>query len=156
MATLAGGLDEQPQPHHRDHGGSGAAVRSKFDKLLDAIRQVETGGHPDPARAVGDGGAARGPYQIHLGYWRDAGGPADWLRLSGDERTCRAVIGAYWSRFAPHALRIVLTAGDGEWTAYELGAAERLARVHNGGPGGCTIAATVVYWHKVRAALLGK
>lgn len=41
-------------------------------KLFDAIRQVETGSERDPENAVGDGGMAIGPYQIHEVYWRDA------------------------------------------------------------------------------------
>jgi hypothetical protein len=43
--------------------------------ILDALRRVETGGIPDPSLAVGDGGAAIGPYQIHRPYWLDAGVP---------------------------------------------------------------------------------
>ena len=34
-------------------------------KLFHAIRMVETGGESDPENAVGDGGKAIGPYQIH-------------------------------------------------------------------------------------------
>ena len=33
---------------------------------------VETGGSRDPENAVGDGGNAIGPYQIHKVYWQDA------------------------------------------------------------------------------------
>ena len=33
---------------------------------------VETGGVSDPENAVGDGGKAIGPYQIHEVYWKDA------------------------------------------------------------------------------------
>jgi hypothetical protein len=41
-------------------------------KLFSAIRMVETGGESDPENAVGDGGKAIGPYQIHEVYWEDA------------------------------------------------------------------------------------
>ena len=41
-------------------------------KLFHAIRMVETGGVSDPENAVGDGGKAIGPYQIHEVYWKDA------------------------------------------------------------------------------------
>ena len=38
------------------------------EPLLDAIRQVESGGRD----LTGDGGRAIGPYQIHRRYWQDA------------------------------------------------------------------------------------
>ena len=41
-------------------------------KLFHAIQKVETGGEADPENAVGDGGKAIGPYQIHEVYWQDA------------------------------------------------------------------------------------
>ena len=41
-------------------------------KLFHAIQKVETGGETNPESAVGDGGKAIGPYQIHESYWQDA------------------------------------------------------------------------------------
>ena len=43
-------------------------------RLFQAIQKVETGGEKDPENAVGDGGKAIGPYQIHESYWQDAKG----------------------------------------------------------------------------------
>jgi hypothetical protein len=115
-----------------------AAAQSS--ELLDAIRQVETGGCKDPANAVGDGGKAIGPFQIHRCYWQDAidhdpsigGVYAD----CKSEEYARKVVSAYMRRYAPKG------AGD-----------EAMARIHNGGPSGHRKSATVKYWNKVRKHL---
>lgn len=109
------------------------------DRILDAIRQVETGGCKDPANAVGDGGRAIGPFQIHRGYWQDAlehdpsiGG------VYGDcknEAYARRVVLAYMSRYCK------------VWTD------ENVARIHNGGPAGHKRKATLGYWSKVQRHL---
>lgn len=124
---------------------TGAAVAvpppANFDtgRILNAIRTVETGGHPDPANAVGDKGKAIGPYQIHMVYWQDAiqydpsigGTYAD----CKDERYARRVVIAYLSRYCKN------------WNN------ETVARIHNGGPKGHTKTATIKYWNKVRNIL---
>ncbi|MGA0867058.1 MAG: hypothetical protein ACO3QV_07060 [Candidatus Nanopelagicaceae bacterium] len=105
-------------------------------RLLNAIRTVETGGHPDPANAVGDKGKAIGPYQIHRAYWQDAveydpsigGTYAD----CKDHRYARRIVIAYLSRYCK------------KWDY------ETPARIHNGGPKGHTKTATVKYWNKVK------
>jgi hypothetical protein len=106
--------------------------------VLDAIRKVETGGHPAPAQAVGDGGRSLGPYQIGRKYWRDSGVPGryEWVR---DTAYAERVILGYWRRHCPDALRPL--------------DAETLARTHNGGPGGPSKRATLPYWHRVRGQL---
>lgn len=107
--------------------------------LFDAIRIVETGGHPDPANATGDGGLSLGPYQITEAYWTDAvqhrpeiGGRYDDVR---DAAYAERIMMAYWDRYAPddHS--------------------ETLARIHNGGPHGHRRAATDEYWRRVRGAM---
>ena len=110
--------------------------------ILDAIRQVETGGCADPANAVGDGGKALGPYQIHRVYWQDAVERDPSLVANGEtyanvrsQAYAERVVMAYWSRYAK------------SWTA------EELARIHNGGPKGHRKSATLGYWAKVQAAL---
>lgn len=105
------------------------------DRILNAIRQVETGGEADPANAVGDGGKAIGPFQIHKVYWQDAveydpsigGVYAD----CKDEAYARRIVIAYLSRYCK------------SWSD------ETVARIHNGGPRGHRKAATVKYWRKV-------
>jgi hypothetical protein len=113
--------------------------------VLDAIRQVETGGHRDPVNAVGDGGKAIGPYQIHRVYWQDAVERDPSLVANGEtyanvrnQAYAERVILAYWSRYAP------------SWDA------QTLSRIHNGGPKGHRRRATLGYWGKVQAALMGR
>ncbi len=110
--------------------------------ILDAIEAVETGGHADPANAIGDGGKALGPMQIHKVYWLDAVEHDPSLVANGEtyqsvrDRTyARRVVMAYWSRYAK------------SWTS------EELARIHNGGPKGYAKRATLGYWAKVKKAL---
>lgn len=121
-----------------------AQPRPAPDRLLDAIRQVETGGHARPADAVGDGGRSIGPYQIMRGYWRDACAadpelarfPYETVR---DAAYARRVVLAYWKRYARTAL------ARGDW--------QTLARIHNGGPAGARNPRTVVYWQRVAREL---
>jgi hypothetical protein len=107
------------------------------DSLLDAIRAVESGGDDS---AVGDGGRAIGPYQIHKAYWVDACAADPSLR-SGTYADCfdavyaRRVVVAYLTRY-----------GRGR-------TADELARIHNGGPRGHLKSATLAYAAKVRAAM---
>lgn len=104
--------------------------------MLDAIRTVETGGHADPANAVGDGGKALGPYQIHYGYWLDATERDPALRALGyesvrDQAIAERVVLAYLTRYAP---------------AWDL---RTCARIHNGGPRGHRKPSTLGYATKV-------
>ena len=110
--------------------------------ILDAIEAVETGGHADPTNAIGDGGKALGPMQIHRVYWLDAVEHDRSLVANGetydsvrDRAYARRVVMAYWSRYAK------------SWDS------QTLARVHNGGPKGATKRATLGYWAKVKAKL---
>jgi hypothetical protein len=112
------------------------AYRKELRPLLDAIRQVESGGNDE---ATGDGGNAIGAYQIWIAYWSDA---VEWVPdLKGEYEGCRArwyaerIMIAYWHRYARRALI------DGDY--------EKLARVHNGGPKGHLKQATEKYWDKV-------
>ena len=104
--------------------------------MLDAIRTVETGGHADPANAVGDGRKALGPYQIHYGYWVDATERDPALRALGyqsvrDQAIAERVVLAYLTRYAP---------------SWDL---RTCARIHNGGPRGHRKPATLGYAKRV-------
>lgn len=106
--------------------------------LFNAIRVVETGGHPDPEHAAGDAGEY-GPYQITPEYWMDAinhkpeiGGSykdvsnqyyAEWIMMS------------YWDKWSPN---------------YNT---ETLCRIHNGGPYGHTSTKTNKYWKRIKEVL---
>ncbi|MFZ9881722.1 MAG: hypothetical protein ACO3QC_10020 [Phycisphaerales bacterium] len=116
------------------------AWRIEHRELLDAIRQVESGGDD---RAVGDDGKAIGAYQIWSVYHQDA---TEWCKaLAGPWADCygrvhaERIVVAYWHRYCRQALR------DGDL--------EVLARVHNGGPRGHKKQATLGYWTKVQKAL---
>ena len=112
--------------------------------ILDAIRQVESGGRTGVI--VGDAGKAIGPYQIHRVYWEDAvlfdaelaEEPYDYQSCH-DAEYAEKVIAAYMQRWAPRAWRV----GD----------AETIARVHNGGPRGADKRATDNYWERVEKEL---
>lgn len=109
------------------------------DRILNAIRQVETGGCKNPSEAVGDGGKAIGPFQIHKAYWQDAvehdpsigGVYAD----CKNEAYARQIVIAYLSRYCK------------SWSD------ENVARIHNGGPSGHKRKSTVKYWRKVENVL---
>ena len=109
------------------------------DRILDAIMQVETGGHEDPSNAVGDNGKAIGPFQIHKCYWQDA--VAHDKSIGGcyadcrDEAYARRIVMAYLSRYC-------------KWWDNET-----VARIHNGGPKGASKSATLGYWRKVQKHL---
>jgi len=114
-----------------------AAVLCSFDStghFFSAVRHVESRGRCD---AVGDGGRAIGPYQIHHAYWKDSGVPGRWEQCR-DRAYAERVMKAYWKRYCPKALEAR------DW--------QTLARVHNGGPQGHQRKQTAGYWQKVRAA----
>jgi len=108
-------------------------------RILDAIRQVETGGCKNPSEAVGDGGRAIGPFQIWESYWHDAleydpsiGGSYSDCK---NEAYARQIVIAYCSRYCK------------VWTD------ENVARTHNGGPKGGVRKGTLKYWKLVKAKL---
>ena len=107
-------------------------------RLIDAIGWVES---RNDDSAVGDGGRARGRYQITLAYWIDGGRSAERYAADVlDPAICRAVMIRYWKRYCPAAL----FSGD----------LETLARVHAGGPRGAQTRATERYWLKVETKCL--
>jgi hypothetical protein len=111
------------------------ATDGKPRPLLDAIREVETGEHPDAANAQGDGGRSLGPYQISRAYWRDSGVPGRYQSVRNQAYAERVMI-AYWQRHCPSAL------ARHDW--------QTLARVHNGGPNGPWKGRTISYWRRAR------
>ncbi|MFW6125436.1 MAG: hypothetical protein ACOC46_04740 [Pirellulales bacterium] len=124
---------EKGADRKRDNGPA-----RQYRKLLDAIRAVETGGEPNPATAVGDGGRSRGPYQITRAYWADGcdHGGADWDydELVGSRPHCERVMIWYWDRYGAATDR-------------------QRARMHAGGPRGHSRQTTLPYWRRVRRQL---
>ena len=114
-----------------------APVARGHERLLEAIKQVESRGNPN---AVGDNGRAIGPFQIWKSYWQDAvehdkniGGRYEDCK---NEDYAKRIVLAYWDRYAP------ADATD-----------EQLARIHNGGPKGHLRSGTLKYWKKVKKEL---
>ena len=111
--------------------------------ILDALRQVETGGCPNEGiGAKGDNGNAIGPYQIWRIYHTDSGLPT-YSKCLNNKSYSERVISAYMMRYA-----------SAEWTRALSGKAtradcEKVARIHNGGPRGHRKTATNKYWNKV-------
>ena len=72
-----------------------------ISKILNAIHQVESGGqiHDVPR---GDGGRARGSWQIWRDYWVDSKVPGKWADCE-DTAYGRRVVIAYMKRYEPEA-----------------------------------------------------
>lgn len=121
-------------PHDPRISSAAARVSTILSRLIAAIRIEESRGDD---RSTGDNGSTRGPYHISLDYWTDGGGDRD--RYGKDvwiPELCRPVIISYWRRFQPVAVK-----------SLDL---EKLARTHNGGPGGPMKPATVEYWRRIQ------
>jgi len=115
-----------------------AQTSGKLRPLLDAIREVETGGHPDAVNARGDGGRSLGPYQISRAYWKDSGVPGKY-HMVRHKAYAERVMRAYWSRHCPRALARLDF--------------HTLARVHNAGPDGARNRGSLPYWRRVQGKL---
>ena len=110
-----------------------AVAPNDIERLLDTIAHIES--HCDP-NAVGDGGRALGAYQIHHAYWEDGTTilGVDWPhRDAADPKKARRVVKAY-----------LLHYGKGKSLL-------DMARIHNGGPRGCTKKTTLRYAQKILA-----
>ena len=108
---------------------------SGIDRLLDAIARVESGGGP---RMAGDGGMARGPYQIHRAYWADGTRflGADWdYRQAVDPAKAREVVRAYLLHYGRGCSLL------------------EMARIHNGGPNGHKKPSTLAYARRIERIL---
>ncbi len=101
--------------------------------LIAALIAVESGGD---AAAVGDGGDAWGPLQIHAAvlvdvnrHWRTAYGRDDCFNPDSARRICKLYLMQWCGAVATP---------------------EQYARTWNGGPHGVMRAATESYWERVR------
>lgn len=111
------------------------ADSNDIELLLDAIAQVESRNN---SRAVGDGGHARGMYQLHRTYWRDGTRilKVKWdYNLAFKAEKSRRVVKAY-----------ILHYGKGKSLL-------DMARIHNGGPNGYKKKATLPYARKIAKIL---
>jgi hypothetical protein len=117
---------------------SPSLANSSVRPFFDAIREVETGGHSDPANAKGDSGRSLGPYQITRAYWKDSGVPGSY-QMVRKKAYAERVMMAYWKRYCRRALKRL---------NFQV-----LARIHNGGPKGAKRKTTLAYWRRVRKKL---
>lgn len=103
--------------------------------LISALIAVESNGQDG---AIGDGGRALGPLQIHreviIDVNRITGSNYRWQEMTNRAKA-RAVCQAYLERYARNATP------------------EQAARRWNGGPAGDRKPATLPYWRKVEAQL---
>ncbi len=116
--------------------------------LLDAIRQVESGGDDC---AIGDEhlqNKAYGLYQIRMPYYMDAlefnpdlGGNFVNVWGQGSKEYSEGVVESYMGRYAT------------EGRLGHVPTNEDIARIHNGGPNGHNNPRTVPYWNLVKDAL---
>jgi hypothetical protein len=117
-------------------------LTTQQQELVDAIIMVESNGNDE---AVGDNGNAIGCLQIWKIYHTDA---IERSGIGGSYKDCYnreyaiKVFDAYMRRYAREA-----------WTDPKQFDAEKVARIHNGGPKGYRKQATLKYWHKVLARL---
>lgn len=139
--------------------------RSRVDRFFDAIRTIETGGHPNPNEAIGDGGDSLGAYQIQRPYFNDAmehfhrlrSNPSDqstWQYRYEDVKkphVARTIMECYFYRYANSDIRTLIDSNATE--AEFLAAAVRLGRIHNGGPRGHTRESTARYGERLRQLL---
>ena len=119
------------------------AAASPSDKLLDAMVKVESVGL---AHAVGDGGRARGPLQLHAIYVKDVNriaGTSYTLADRTDSAKSRAMTRIYLTHYGR-----VYERRTGKPPTDEI-----YARIHNGGPIGYDKKATKAYWEKVRRVM---
>ena len=117
--------------------GTVSACAAPPDAFFRALHNVESSGRIGAIR--GDAGKALGPLQIHYDYWRDSGVPGKYSDCQNLAYSTR-VVAAYMKRFAPKAWR------NGDWRT--------LARIHNGGPSGYRVKATLRYLRRVELAMM--
>ena len=112
-----------------------ACLNGPSDRLLDAIRQVESSGG---VYTVGDGGKAVGPYQLWKVYVDDVN------RIAGTKYTYADRMDEKKSR---EMVKIYLSHYGNRLTELEM------ARIHNGGPKGHKKQSTVKYAEKIKGLL---
>lgn len=114
----------------------GAAASIDYDRLLDAIAQVESD----------RGATSANVYQLRRIYVRDVNRVTGWsIRYKdavSDSSVAQKCILAYWKHYAM----------EYERETGRKATAETLARMHNGGPDGWRKTATRRYWKRVSRA----
>jgi hypothetical protein len=116
-----------------------AAFGQINDKCLQCICKIESGCRPLGC-AWDVNSDSCGYYQLKQVYWIDCGKPGGSLAACSKDKACsEKCVRAYMTRYATRC------------TGGRTPTCQDYARIHNGGPTGCTKAATVGYWNKVAA-----
>ena len=115
------------------------SVGFDWDRFLNALQRVESGGEKNPDQAVGDNGNALGRYQLWRNYVKDAKEfdktlTQDYRTIATDKELAGKAVVSYLTRYGKKHI-----ANDD---------VESLARVHNGGPAGHKKKATDGYAKK--------
>ena len=86
-----------------------------------------------------------GPFQIKQPYWLDCKRPGgDWRTCAKQDSCSRTCVRAYMQRYAKRC------------TGGRTPTCQDYARIHNGGPSGCTRSSTLGYWSKVQRCCSSK
>ncbi|CAF0999335.1 unnamed protein product [Adineta steineri] len=107
------------------------------DKCLQCICKTESGCRPLGC-AFDVNSDSCGYYQLKQLYWVDCGKPGGSLAACSKDKACsEKCVRAYMTRYASRC------------TGGRTPTCQDYARIHNGGPNGCKIAATTGYWNKI-------
>ena len=131
--------------------GNGVQPLEISRDLLDAIKEVESGGSVYAIGDVNFKNPAYGPYQIRWPYYADAVrfNPS----LTDGGKTFSNVWGQGSEEYSERVLRSYM---GGYATRRRLGRQptdEDIARIHNGGPNGYKNPKTLSFWKKVKEAM---
>ncbi|CAC5381675.1 Lysozyme 3,Lysozyme 2,Lysozyme 1,Invertebrate-type lysozyme,Lysozyme [Mytilus coruscus] len=107
------------------------------DKCMRCICMVESRCNNNIGCRMDVGSLSCGPFQIKEAYWIDCGQPkGDYKTCANDYLCSYNCIQAYMARYIGHS-------GCPK-------NCESYARIHNGGPRGCTNPNTMGYWNKIK------
>nr|QBC73604.1 invertebrate-type lysozyme [Eisenia andrei] len=121
--------------------GSGAFT----DECLACICEIESNCDPNIGCRWDVNSDSCGPYQIKEDYYIDCGSPgSDWVSCANDMACAEQCVRAYMDRYGTYC------------TGGATPTCEDYARIHNGGPQGCTCTCTEDYWDKVSACCGGQ
>jgi len=110
------------------------------DKCMKCICQVESNCNANIGCVMDVGSLSCGAYQIKNPYWIDCGSPGGGWQTCANQLSCsETCVRSYMSRYGTYC------------TGGRAPTCEDYARIHNGGPKGCTNSATAGYWAKVRS-----
>ncbi|CAF1473427.1 unnamed protein product [Adineta steineri] len=113
------------------------------DRCLACICQVESGCRPLSCTWDVYSNSC-GYYQLKQGYWQDCGSPGGSLEACAADKSCSdRCVRAYLQRYGTRC------------TGGRTPTCQDYARIHNGGPRGCTSSGTIGYGKRVNSCYSG-